>query len=178
MEAPPPPIAVQPERSERRAARAIPTENVYHHTDDDTGRKFRVEYLHGSSGKLARVRGRVAITTHDLPPAMRRLPKLRPDGEYAHVYKRSLDLKELKADDSKTAWYQPMFKKRWTVVAEDGTKTSGVTWYARLGSYWDPGVAAVAAELAIRRYDDKKEREEIETVEQDILDAAREFTRR
>ena len=136
-------------------------------------RKYRVEYLHGARGKLARVRGRVALSLQDLPPAMRRMPKVSDGGGYSHVYERRLDLKDL-TDDARTTWYQPMFKKRWTRVdAETGEKTHGVTWYARLGSYWEAATAAVAAEMAIARYNEGKSREEIERVEEDLVAAAR-----
>lgn len=144
--------------------------------DDETGRKYRVEYLCGSSGKLARSRGRVALTPSDLPPELRKLPKVRPDGGYQHVYVRQLNLKELTGDD--TQWYQPMFKKRWTRCDEQGNKASGVDWFARLGSYWCEETAAVAAELAMQRYQGGQTREQIETVEADIVEAARQLASR
>lgn len=177
MEAPPPPIEERARATSPTGAKRAPLDDhapaLYHQTDDETGRKYRVEYLHGSSGKPARVRGRVALTLADLPPAWRKLPKLRSDGNYEHIYVRRLKLKELTSDDARTEWYQPMFKKRWTRHHDDGTKTSGVDWYARLGSYWEAPVAAVAAELAIQRYGASQTREQIEQVEADIVAAAR-----
>ena len=175
MQAPDPPAP--PPRAARRPAAQDAGADVYYLHDDETSRKYRVECLHGAGGKLARVRGRVSLTLQDLPPDLRRLPKVSDGGGYAHVYERRLSLKEL-TDDARTTWYQPMFKKRWTRVDEaTGDKTHGVNWFARMGSYWDEGTAAVAAEMAIARYKEGKSREEIERVEQDIVAAAREHTR-
>lgn len=177
MEAPPAPAP--PPRAPRRApAAGDASADVYYLRDDETARKYRVEYLHGAGGKLARVRGRVALTLQDLPPAMRRLPKVSAGGGYAHVYERRLALKEL-TDDARTTWYQPMFKKRWTEVDEaTGEKRRGVTWFARMGSYWDDGVAAVAAEMGLARHAEGQSREQIEKVEEDIVEAARQFKTR
>ena len=108
--------------------------------------------------------------------SMRDLPKLRDDGRYAHVYDRELKKVQNLTDESKRVWYQPMFKRRHTEVTEQGKK-SRVTWFGRLGSYWDPAVAAVAAEMAAVRYDKGESREAIECVENDILEAAREYAR-
>ena len=61
---------------------------------------------------------------------------------------------------------------------DDGSKEHGVTWYARLGSYWDPAVAAVAAELAMQRHKEGQTREQVEQVEADIVAAARAMKRK
>ena len=178
MRASPPPAPQRSPTLRRQVKRSLAdAADQYHLTDEASGRKYRVEYLRGSTGKLARVRGRVALDLADLPPHLRSLPKLKDDGTFAHVYERALKLKEL-ADDHRTAWYQPMFKKRWTHVDENGVKTRGVTWYASLGSYWNADVAAVAAELALQRYASSGTREEIERVERDLVQMAREHARR
>lgn len=148
------------------------------------GRKYRVEYLFDRGGKIARDRGRVALTLADLPPEWRKLPRTRRGGgnaSYEHVYQRLL--RETHGmhgtqDDAQCArreWFQPMFKKRVTTVAEDGTKVSRQAYYSKLGTYWDEGVAAVAAELALQRYEAGQSRQSIERVEQDVIDAARTY---
>lgn len=172
MEATPPPVLP---RTARRTSAKPRFSEVYHLTDEGTGRTYRVEYLVGVSGKLARVRGRVALTLDDLPTELRALPKVRADGRYEHVYERALkDVKGF-SDVSKHTWHQPMLKRRHVEENEDGTKKNCVTWYGKLGSYWDPAVAAVAAELAAGRLGEGKSRAEIETVEADILEAARAY---
>lgn len=149
--------------------------------DSETGRKYRVEYLlnddiESADGKrkLARIRGRVALSINDLPTDMQKLTKKRDgdDVRFEHVYERKLKKVQKLTDDTKRVWYQPMFKRRHTEMTEGGKKNY-VTWYGKLGSYWDPAVAAVAAEMAIQRLDQGKSREEVETVENDILSAAR-----
>lgn len=162
-----------PTTKRAKASTAHPN-TLYHLKDDETGRKYTVEYLSGSSGKYGRVRGRVALSCTDLPPSMRTLPRPRPDGGYEHVYERKLNLKNL-TDDTKSSWYQPMFKQRWTREDEHGNKMKGVDWYSCLGSYWDPKVAAVAAEIAKQRHADGQDREAIERVEEDLLQAARDY---
>lgn len=154
------------------AAETPDPQNVCYRKDPDTERKYRVAYLQGEHGKLAYVRGRVNLELTDLPPEMRTLPKLRPNGLYSHVYTRQLNVKEL-SNDGRTEWYQPMFKQRFTRTNEDGQKEHGVVWYARLGSYWHAAVAAVAAELAMQRQKAGQSREQIEHVEADIVEAAR-----
>jgi hypothetical protein len=169
MEATAPVVA----RSARRGAAKPRFNEVHHLTDATTGRTYRVEYLVGASGKLARVRGRVALTLDDLPEDLRALPKVRADGRYEHVYERAL--KDVQGFTDRPTWYQPMFKRRHVETCDDGTKQNCVTWYGKLGSYWDPAVAAVAAELAAARHAEGKDRAAIEAVEADLLQAARAY---
>ena len=126
--------------------------------DATTGRAYSVEYLYGD--KLARVRGRVALKLCDLPPEIAQLTQLRSDGRFRHVYERKLRTVSI---DSSPLWYQPMFKE-------------GNVWFSKLGSYWDPAVASVAAELAKQRHKAGLPRQQIEAVEDDIIRAARDFT--
>lgn len=174
MQAPPPPVPV-------RAARRTQLHDesgapVYHARDAESGRRYRVEYLCGSAGRPARLRGRVALELSDLPPQMRSLPRLREDGRYEHVYERSLSKVQSFGGEERNVWYQPMFKQRY-VLETDAGRERKVAWYGRLGSYWSPGVAAVAAEIARERHARGRPREEIECVEADIVQAAREFAR-
>lgn len=152
-------------------------ENVRHSKDEQTGRKFRVEYLDGSSGVVARVRGRVALEMKDFPPSMHGIPKLRPNGCYQHVYERKLSKVRNLTDESRTIWHQPMFKRRHTEMTDEG-KRNFVTWYGRLGSYWNAEVASLAAEIAANRYEEGKGREEIERIESDLIEIARVYARR
>ena len=148
--------------------------NVHHLRDPETGRKFPVEYLLGNEGKYGRVRGRVALVLADLPPAMRKLARVRPDGGFENVYARPLRTKQLVCDDERrAAWYQPMFKQRTTRADPGGAPQRGVEWYSSLGGYWEPAVAAVAAALAKQRHAAGMPREVIERVEEDLLQAAR-----
>lgn len=162
-------------KAPRRPMRKIPINDVYHHRDETTGRKFRVEHLVGSTGVIARMRGRVALRLEDLPPHMRTLAKVRNDGSYEHVYERALKNVKNLTDESRTTWYQPMFKRRRTEVLADGTRRHLIDWYGKLDSYWDAGVAAVAAAMAKERINRGAKRAEVETVGQDMIDMARAY---
>ena len=184
MKASPPPSpakTIAPVRSKRSPSASRPdTQNVKHRKDTETGRRYTVEYLTDPKhGKLARERGRVALSITDLPPALRSLPKLKTNGSggYQHVYERRLSNVKNLTDSSRTSWFQPMFKQRWTREDEHGTKYHGVNWFSSLGSYWDPAVAAVAAEMGKERHESGQGDDAIRRVEEDLIQAARDFAK-
>lgn len=111
--------------------------------------------------------GRVTLQLADLPVEMRSTLKVRRDGRYCNVYERKVKRKRSNDDEHEAAafWYQPMFKK---------TIDGKITWFTRLGSYSDAGVAAVAAQMGLQRYKEGRI-DDIAKVEEDLVHAAAQY---